>query len=191
MLMLVPLMILAALSIGGGFIKAPKFLEPVFQTSVAPTGGETSLALEHASASAKAEESAHSGTETTLMVVSVLVALLGFFFAWLLYHKRPHLPVQIADSLGGFYRTVHNKYYVDQLYSFFLIAPLVAMSRKWLWKGVDQGLIDTVINDSAQGTSDLGGALKHMQSGNLRSYAAWLTLGAAVVVAYMVWLGVH
>ena len=191
MLMLVPLMILAALSIGGGFIKAPKFLEPVFQTSVAPTGGETSLALEHASASAKAEESAQSGTETTLMVVSVLVALLGFFFAWLLYHKSPHLPGQIADSLGGLYRTVHNKYYVDQLYSFFLIAPLVAMSRKWLWKGVDQGLIDTVINDSAQGTSDLGGALKHMQSGNLRSYAAWLTLGAAVVVAYMVWLGVH
>ena len=129
--------------------------------------------------------------ETTLKFVSLGAAGLGLFFAWLLYCKSPHLPGQIADSLGGLYRIVSNKYYVDEIYSFFLIAPLVAMSRKWLWKGVDQGLIDTVINDSAHGASDLGVALKHMQSGNLRSYAAWLTLGAAVVVAYMVWLGVH
>ncbi len=185
MVVLVPLMILAVLSIGGGFINAPKFLEPVFKTQV--------LFLEdHAAGKTPAtEESGDKGTETTLMIVSVGVALLGAGLAWVLYLKSPHLPGQIANSLGGLYRTVHNKYYVDQLYSFFLIAPLIAMSRKWLWKGIDQGLIDTVINDSAQGTSDLGGALKHMQSGNLRSYAAWLTLGAAVIVAYMVWLGVH
>ena len=185
MVMLVPLMLLAVLSIGGGFIPTPKFLEPVFKTHV-------SLMENDAIAKAQAtEESGDRGAETTLMVISVAVALLGAGLAWLLYLRSPQLPGQIADSLGGLYRTVSNKYYVDQLYSFFLIAPLVAMSRKWLWKGVDQGLIDTVINDSAHGTSDLGGALKHMQSGNLRSYAAWLTLGAAVVVAYMVWLGVH
>ena len=189
MIMLVPLIILAGLSIVGGYIKVPEILAPVFHTQGVSSPVE-SLDLPAGAAQSHAEETS-SGMETTLKFVSLGAAGLGLFFAWLLYCKSPHLPGQIAASLGGLYRTVSNKYYVDEIYSFFLIAPLVAMSRKWLWKGVDQGLIDTVINDSAQGTSDLGVALKHMQSGNLRSYAAWLTLGAAVVVAYMVWLGVH
>ncbi len=170
-LMLVPLVILAALSLGGGFIPTLSFLAPVFQTAT--------------------EESGASGVEHTLQVVSVLVAALGGFLAWFLYLKSPTLPERIANSLGGIYRTVSNKYYVDEFYNWALIAPLIAMSRNWLWKGVDQGFIDTVINDSAEATSDAGGALRRMQSGNLRSYAAWLTAGAAVVVAYMVWLGVH
>ncbi len=189
MIMLVPLIILAGLSIVGGYIKVPEILAPVFHTQGVSSPVE-SLDLPAGAAQSHAEETS-SGMETTLKFVSLGAAGLGLFFAWLLYCKSPHLPGQIADSLGGLYRIVSNKYYVDEIYSFFLIAPLVAMSRKWLWKGVDQGLIDTVINDSAHGASDLGVALKHMQSGNLRSYAAWLTLGAAVVVAYMVWLGVH
>jgi len=121
----------------------------------------------------------------------IVVAALGALLAWFLYLKSPTLPGRIADRLGDFYRTVSNKYYVDEIYNWALIAPLIAMSRNWLWKGVDQGFIDTVINDSADATSDAGGTLRRMQSGNLRSYAAWLTAGAAVVVAYMVWLGVH
>ncbi len=170
-LMLVPLVILAGLSLFGGFINAPKFLAPVFQTAI--------------------EEPGANGAERILQFVSVVVAALGAFLAWFLYLKSPTLPGRIADRLGDFYRTVSNKYYVDEIYNWALIAPLIAMSRNWLWKGVDQGFIDTVINDSADATSDAGGTLRRMQSGNLRSYAAWLTAGAAVVVAYMVWLGVH
>jgi len=186
-LMLVPLVILAILSVGGGFINAPKFLAPVFQTEAIASGAEA-----HAlTATGVADEAADKSTEFRLQLSSVGVALLGAFLAWVLYLKSPHLPGQIADSLGGLYRTVSNKYYVDEFYNLVLIAPLIAMSRNWLWKGIDQGFIDTVINDSAEATGDAGGALRRMQSGNLRSYAAWLTAGAAVVLAYMVWLGVH
>jgi NADH-quinone oxidoreductase subunit L len=170
-LMLVPLVLLAALSIGGGYIPALKFLAPVFQAAT--------------------EEPAINGAEHILQFVSVVVAALGAFLAWFLYLKSPSLPERIARRVSGLYRTVSNKYYVDEIYNWALIAPLIAMSRNWLWKGVDQGFIDTVINDSAEATGDAGGALRRMQSGNLRSYAAWLTAGAAVVVAYMVWLGVH
>jgi NADH-quinone oxidoreductase subunit L len=185
-LMLVPLVVLAALSLFGGFIKAPEFLAPVFHT-------ETASSLDaHASALATTvEESGDKGTEHLLQFVSVGVAGLGAFLAWFLYLKSPSLPERIATRVGGLYRTVSNKYYVDEIYNRALIAPLIGMSRNWLWKGVDQGFIDTVINDSAEATSDTGGVLRRMQSGNLRSYAAWLTAGAAVVVAYMVWLGVH
>ncbi len=185
-LMLGPLVILALLSVGGGFIDAPKFLAPVFQTEATLSESEA-----HSSATAIAEEAAEKGAERELQFISVGVAVLGALLAWFLYLKSPHLPGQIADGLGTLYRTVSNKYYVDEFYNWALIAPLIAMSRSWLWKGVDQGFIDTVINDSAEATSDTGGALRRMQSGNLRSYAAWLTAGAAVVVVYMVWLGVH
>ena len=185
-LMLVPLVILALLSVGGGFIHAPKFLEPVFHAETA-----TSAAELHATAAAAIDEATEKGTEHLLQGISVLVALLGAFTAWLLYLKSPHLPGQIADGLGSLYRTVYNKYYVDEIYNWALIAPLIAMSRNWLWKGVDQGFIDSVINDSAEAAADAGGALRRMQSGNLRSYAAWLTAGAAAVVAYMFWLGVR
>jgi NADH-quinone oxidoreductase subunit L len=170
-LMLVPLVILAALSLGGGFIPALSFLAPVFQTVT--------------------EEPGASGVEHTLQFVSVFVAALGAFLAWFMYLKSPTLPERIANWLGGLYRTVSNKYYVDEIYNWAIIAPLIAMSRVVLWKGIDQGFIDTVINDSATATADTGGVLRRMQSGNLRSYAAWLTAGGAVVLAYMVWLGVH
>jgi NADH-quinone oxidoreductase subunit L len=186
-LMLVPLVILAGLSLFGGAINAPKFLAPVFQTEAIAPGAES-----HAlSASTAAEEPGDKSTEHILQATSVGVAVLGAFLAWLLYLKSPHLPGQIAESLGGLYRTVSNKYYVDEIYNWALIVPLLAMSRNWLWKGVDQGFIDTVINDSADATAEAGGVLRRMQSGNLRSYAAWLTAGGAVVLAYMVWLGVH
>src|SRR5260221_12307608 len=168
-LMLVPLVILAGLSLFGGFINAPKFLAPVFQTAI--------------------EEPGANGAERILQFVSVVVAALGAFLAWFLYLKSPTLPGRIADRLGDFYRTVSNKYYVDEIYNWALIAPLIAMSRNWLWKGVDQGFIDTVINDSADATSDAGGTLRRMQSGNLRSYAAWLTAGAAGGAGYTVCRG--
>jgi len=185
-LMLVPLVILAALSLVGGYIPALKFLAPVFQT-------ESSISHTSATATSEltAEEAADKGAERKLQVISVIVALMGAGLAWWFYLKSPYLPGQIATWAGGLYRTVHNKYYVDEIYNWALIVPLIAMSRNWLWKGVDQGLIDTVINDSADATADAGGALRRMQSGNIRSYAAWLTAGAAVVLVYMVWLGVH
>jgi NADH-quinone oxidoreductase subunit L len=183
-LMLVPLVILAGFSLFGGAINVPKFLAPVFQTEASAPGAES-----HAIAAS--EESSDKTTERKLQAASVGVAFLGLILAGLLYWKSPHLPGQIADSLGGLYRTVSNKYYVDEIYNWALIAPLIAISRNWLWKGVDQGFIDTVINDSADATADAGGMLRRMQSGNLRSYAAWLTAGGAVVLAYMVWLGVH
>lgn len=189
--MLVPLVILAGLSLFGGFINAPKFLAPVFQAETSAPGVESHALASDASTGRTAEETGEKSTEHILQAASVGVALLGAFLAWLLYLKSPYLPGQIATWADGLYRAVYNKYYVDEIYNWALIVPLIAMSRNWLWKGVDQGLIDTVINDSADATADAGGALRRMQSGNIRSYAAWLTAGAAVVLVYMVWLGVH
>ena len=177
-IMLVPLMILALLSFVGGWIgiggRFERFLAPVFAS------GDLS---EHAA------EASHL-LERSLMAVSVAVAGLGWYVAWLLYVKRPLLPQRIAKSLGGFYEAVVHKYYIDELYATLLVKPLVEGSTSILWHGVDQGVIDAAVNDTADGATHVSDAARHMQSGNLRSYAGWIAAGGAVVIAYMIWMGV-
>jgi NADH-quinone oxidoreductase subunit L len=172
LVMTAPLMILALLSFGGGFIPVEHFLEPVF--------GHGEVAAETASA----------GLETTLKFVSVGVAAFGIFLAWLLYYKRRDLPQKIADGLGSFYQTVAHKYYIDEIYAALVVKPLVEGSTDILWHGVDQGVIDAAVNDSAIGARHASDAARHMQSGNLRSYAGWVAAGGAVVIGYMIWMGV-
>ncbi len=182
--MLGPLVVLAILSFVGGWIgiggRFEHFLAPVFQS-----GAASELAHETAG------EAASKGTETLLMLISVGAALLGLLLAWTLYFRRPQLPARIATSLGGLYRAVVNKYYIDELYSVLFIKPVIEGSTEILWHGVDQGAIDATVNNSASAARHLSDEARHMQSGNLRSYAGWVAAGGAVVIAYMVWMGVR
>jgi len=91
--------------------------------------------------------------------------------------------------LDGLYLAVVNKYYVDEFYAAIFVRPLVEGSTRILWQRVDQGVIDTTINSSADGAREFSDATRHMQSGNLRSYAGWIAAGAAVVIGYMTWMG--
>ena len=179
MVMLVPLMILAVLSVIGGLVgignRFEHFLEPVFGTGVAEATGEA----------------ASHGTELLLMGVSVTVAILGFIFAYVLYVSKPYLPQKIADSLGGLYQAVLDKYYVDELYAKLFVKPLVDGSTSILWQGVDRKVIDDSVNNAADGARHVSDEVRHMQSGNLRSYAGWIAAGSAVVIAYMIWMGVR
>jgi NADH-quinone oxidoreductase subunit L len=180
--MLGPLVILALLSVVGGFLGYrnwfEQFLAPVFQ-------GATGITQE------TAPESASSTLEYLLMGVSVGVVGLGWFLAYLLYSRLPQLPARIAAGLGGFYRAVVNKYYIDELYAVLFVKPLIDGSATILWHGVDQGVIDAAVNDSADAARHVSDEVRHMQSGNLRSYAGWVAAGGAVVIAYMVWMGVR
>ncbi len=177
MVMLVPLIILALLSIVGGLVgigdRFDHFLAPVFGQAAEGAG-----------------EAASHATELLLMAVSVTVAVLGFLLAYMLYVSKPYLPEKIADSLGTFYNAVLNKYYVDELYAKVFVKPLVDGSTTILWQGVDRKVIDDTVNNAADGARHVSDEVRHMQSGNLRSYAGWIAAGAAVIIAYMVWMGV-
>jgi NADH-quinone oxidoreductase subunit L len=181
--MLGPLVVLAVLSVFGGWVAGydhhfEHFLAPVFQ-------GASGVAKE------ASPEAGKSTLEYLLMVVSVGVAGLGWFLAYLLYSRRPQLPARIAASLGGLYLAVANKYYIDELYAVLFVKPLIDGSTTILWHGVDQGVIDAAVNDSADAARHVSDEARHMQSGNLRSYAGWIAAGGAVVIAYMVWMGVR
>ena len=179
MVMLVPLMILALLSLVGGFVgfhhHFENFLAPVFGSGSTEAAGEAGRSL----------------TEYALMGVSIAVALLGLVLAWVLYVSKPYLPQKIADAMNGFYTTVLNKYYVDELYAKLFVKPLIDGSTSILWQGVDRKVIDDSINDAADGARHVSDNVRRMQSGNLRSYAGWIAAGAACVIAWMIWLGVR
>jgi len=58
-----------------------------------------------------------------------------------------------------------------------------------LWHGIDQNVIDASLDNSAHGANQVSDSARHMQSGNLRSYAGWVAAGAAAVIVYMIWTG--
>jgi len=180
MVMLAPLMILALLSVFGGIVGYHNgfehFLEPVFGSGATAEG---------------AGEVSSSGTEWLLMGISVLVAFSGAGLAWILYISKPYLPQKIADGLGSFYQAVVNKYYVDEFYAKLFVKPVIDGSTTILWQGVDRKVIDDTVNNAADGALHVSDEVRHMQSGNLRSYAGWIAAGSAVVIAYMIWLGVR
>ncbi len=175
--MLVPLMILAVLSIIGGWLAAPamlgtgpdyftKFLQPVFGGSEAagPEGEARAL-------------------ELTLAGIAVITALIGVTVAFWLYLKRPGKADSLAKSMRGVYTTLLNKYYVDELYVAMIVKPLLWISTNVLWKTADVAGIDGAVNGIATGTTAIGDGVRHAQSGNTRSYAVWVVVGALLVIA--------
>ncbi|HYA96901.1 MAG TPA: NADH-quinone oxidoreductase subunit L, partial [Methylomirabilota bacterium] len=182
--MLVPLVILALLSIGGGWMAAPEFFggENHFDRFLGPA-----LAARETAVSGAEAASAH-----TLMIqlasVAVFIALAGFLLAWWLYVRRPELPGKIAAAAKGAYTTLLNKYYVDEIYSAVIVRPLLWISTRVLWQNVDARGIDGTVNGIARGAVFMGDRLRRVQSGNTRSYAVWVVIGALLVLfAVLVW----
>jgi NADH-quinone oxidoreductase subunit L len=199
--MLVPLVLLAVLSVVGGWVGVPgslggvdrfgSFLAPVLHSTLPkPSNAEAGLggaAAAEQQSEGGSEPQGSSTTELAFTGISVVVGLAGFFFAWLLYFKNPRLPRQIADSFGALYQTVVHKYYVDEIYAALFVKPLVIGSTRILWQGIDRDIIDQSVDQSADGARELSDGIRHMQSGNVRSYAGWVAFGAAAVIAYMIW----
>jgi NADH-quinone oxidoreductase subunit L len=170
--MLGPLVILAVLSICGGWIGIDRFgsflsavTGPTIDPATAPGGKSLDLGLS---------------------IVAVAVAVLGWFIAHSFYGKRTERPTQLAAALPGGYKLLSHKYYVDEFYGATVIKPLMAISTYLL--GI---FVDKVILGGAAwllgGTATFAGALlQRWQSGNLRSYAAWLAAGAAAVLLFIV-----
>ncbi|MGA3175922.1 MAG: NADH-quinone oxidoreductase subunit L [Candidatus Acidiferrum sp.] len=171
--MTVPLMILALLSLVGGWFAAPAlgngpnyfadFLAPVFGNAEAPSSQTHSL-------------------ELTLSIVAVLAAALGLIVAWRMYSGKV-----VRGTSTGLHKILYNKYYVDELYQATIVGPLVWLSRNIFWKVVDVGMIDGSVDGIAHGTEAVGDTVRHTQSGNVRSYAVWVIIGAIVILAIIFW----
>jgi NADH-quinone oxidoreductase subunit L len=158
--MWIPLAVLAVLSLVGGYINIPKFLEPLFPLHE----GEAASWLEY---------------------VATAAGLAGIGLAYVFYVVSPGLPDAIVRTFSAPYRLIYNKYFVDELYDSVVVDPMIDGSRTFLWRVMDARGVDGIVNGVGRLSSGFGGIVKRLQSGSIRSYAAWVVLGSILVIAYV------
>ena len=184
--MTVPLVILAFFSVVIGYVGWPaalggeerfgEYLDPVFGRSVALLAAENMHAAEHGL------------SHLALMGVSVAFGTAGILIALWFYARSPEIPEGIAGRFKGLYQLLVHKYYVDEIYDWILVSPIRRLSEFLLWKKIDSSVIDGLfVNGSGGLALHAGGLLRRIQSGNLRSYATWILLGAVVWLGYILW----
>jgi NADH-quinone oxidoreductase subunit L len=182
-----PLVVLAVFSVGAGWMALPILWGGAdhFEEYVAPAFGVADALKEEA---ARASGALYShGLELGLMALAIGVALAGFGIAWWFYLRRPETPGRLAENFHLPYKLLLNKYYVDEFYDALVVHPIHWLSRVAFWRGMDAGAIDGSANGLAKMARGLGDDLRHMQSGNTRSYAAWVVVGAAAVTSLLIW----
>ena len=203
--MTVPLIILALLSIVGGWIGWPEslggsdhfahFLDPVI--------------ARHAEVIAAVPEATGHATEYLLMMISVLVALIGIGLAWFFYLRRPAIPGTLAEKWGGLYRLIYNKYYIDQVYDAMfvnrakdlgttlgafdvgVIDGLGVNGAGWVTRAIssismfwDKWIIDGLLNLVARVVWIFSYPVRMIQSGRVSNYALLIVLGVLVFLGY-------
>jgi NADH-quinone oxidoreductase subunit L len=179
--MAIPLIVLAVGSALAGYIGIPHalgghnwlhgFLEPSFHVVGAP-----------------AYEPAYTAEiirlERLLMAVSVGIAAAGFGLAYFFWMRRRDAADAAARRFRGLHQLLLNKYYVDELYDAAIVQPIKGVSTGALWRGVDVGVIDGAVNGVGRSISAGSGALRRLQTGSMRTYAASFFLGVVLVIGY-------
>jgi NADH-quinone oxidoreductase subunit L len=195
-IMTVPLMVLAVLSVIGGYIGVPhilgganhihEFLAPVLGGGAEPSKAHAGIALiSQAWASGREAEGHGASLEFLMMMVSVVIALIGIGIAYVFYVKNPALPKLAAEKSNGLYKVVFNKYYVDELYEILFIKSLKKFGAG-LWKGFDDFVIDGSINGIAYLIGALSRAMRKMQTGLVQNYAFSMVIGGIILVGYYI-----
>ncbi|MCD9185365.1 MAG: NADH-quinone oxidoreductase subunit L [Pyrinomonadaceae bacterium] len=208
--MTVPLIVLAFLSTVGGLVGVPYAMSSlvgagdvnVFEHTLEPViakVGKNEAHSEHSTTEKKevkhffaetkgaATSEDHGGhspevifKERMLAVFSVVIALLGIGIGWFIFQK---------DPLRKMPKILEDKWRIDELYNGYIVDPLTKVSREGLWKGFDVGFIDGIVNGIGHLVAALGGVVRGIQVGFVRSYAAFILFGALVVIGYFIYYG--
>ncbi len=141
---------------------------------------------------------------------SLLVAGLGVFLAWCLYMWRREIPARIVAALGGFYRTVANKYYIDEAVKKTVIAGSMVLSRILTWidahivdglvnlvgRGgmrtgevsgwADLRIVDGAVNGVAAVTQVFGAIARLFQTGRVQQYVTFAVAGGLLAAAWLI-----
>ena len=180
-IMVIPLCVLAVLSLVGGWIGLPlieggnkirEFLSPVLATAG------------HAAA---AEHGSHqAGLEITMMMVSMGIAIAGILLAWIMYLKNPALPEKLASRFSGLYQLIYNKYFVDEAYDAVIVEPIKNGSL-FLWRIFDNRVIDGAVNGAADLVQWASRNVRKLETGLVQEYALGI-VGGVVVIFYIIYI---
>jgi NADH-quinone oxidoreductase subunit L len=178
--MTIPLMVLAVLSVIGGYVGIPHVL-----------GGSNKIEGFLSSVFQHGEPAAHdvahhaASTEYLLMAISVVVVLIAILVAHRFYLRDLRIPKRLAEKYRSAYRVLLNKYYVDELYAKVIVNPLLNMAL-FLWKQFDVLVIDGAANGIASLVKGLGLVIRRTETGYLRNYALSLIFGATLILVYYI-----
>ena len=175
--MTVPLVVLAVLSLAGGWVGLPHgvlwgnqidhYLQPAL---AAVHGGEHHLG---------------GGTVLLLTVLATAIALTSIGVAYTMYIKSPGSADRVQERAGGLFDVLWNKYYVDEMYEAVILRPYMELSRLF-WQVVDARGIDGAVNGVARLAGGIGESLRRLQTGNVQSYALVMLVGAACLLLILV-----
>jgi NADH-quinone oxidoreductase subunit L len=140
----------------GGFLNVPQFLEPMFPLA---EGGHNAL----------------------LVYIALGSGLTGIVLAYVFYVLNPRLPESIANGLGGAYRLVLNKFYIDEIYDSLVVRPVLWSARDVFW-AMDRVIVDGAVNGVASQARAVGRVLRSWQTGSIRTYASWVVIGSVIIM---------
>jgi len=174
--MTVPLMVLAALSLIGGFMGVPEvlggshalnnFLAPVFAQSKSIS--EAHHHLDH-------------NTEFMLMGAIVGLTLVMIFIAWTLYVRSRKIPTAEGVALNPAHKLIYNKYYIDELYDSIIVKPLTVIS-KVLDSVMEKLFIDNIVNGTGKVVTWGSKTLRLVQTGNTGFYIFAMVISIIIML---------
>ncbi|MBL7807762.1 MAG: NADH-quinone oxidoreductase subunit L [Saprospiraceae bacterium] len=170
-IMTIPLIILAVLSLAGGFLNTPHFMH---------LGNDQWLAHWFSAVIPMSEMHLDASTEWTLMTFTTSLALVIIAVSYFIYGKPSNLPVA-DEAQTGLTRVIANKFYVDEIYDFLFVRPVEKLSKLFHYYVDIQG-IDGIVNGVASAVQALGAQVRKLQNGNIEYYLLGMVAGAILLM---------
>jgi NADH-quinone oxidoreductase subunit L len=180
-----PLVVLGILTVFGGWLNLPEVIADV--VPIGPAG-----LLDHwlepvvGNATARVSAGAQrlpATTEEMLMGLAVVIAMAGIVFAMARLKPARLVPKRDAIPEQGFEGVVANKYFVDEGLDRAIVTPTYTISKNFLWRVIDNGLIDgLLVNGSAAVARGVGWMGSRLQTGNVGIYAWVLVVGVLALL---------
>ena len=172
--MTIPLMVLAGLSVIGGFVGVPEalggkhfleeFLKPVFEDS--------SFRIIH-----------HLSHETEYLLMGVAITVMAFalYYAYKVYVKEKTLPAAEGEELQPIHQLVYKKYMVDELYNTLFTQPLNFISNG-LHRVIDNQLVDGIVNGVGTAVNWTSSKIRLAQTGNIGFYVFVMVISIVLIL---------
>lgn len=176
--MTVPLMVLAVLSVVGGFINLPHIIGhghySKLQEWLSP------VLVENAKSQLEANLKGVS-VSTEYILIAVTVAM--FFAVWFIirniYVNKGKLPVA-EEEYTGWERLSAKKLYVDELYNALFVRTVEGLGRGG--KMFDNNVLDKVVDFVGDGSEESGKSMKKLQNGNVENYVLVMSLAIGIIL---------
>ncbi len=170
--MTMPLIVLAILSLVGGWVGLPHGVL---------WGNQLDHYLQPVLAAAHGEHHLGGGTVLLLTLLAIAIALASIGVAYTMYIKSPGMADRVQQKVGGLFDVLWNKYYVDEIYEAVILKPYMELSRLF-WQVIDARGIDGAVNGLASAVGALSESVRRLQTGNVQAYALVMLVGAAILL---------